>query len=209
MTDIFRSARLTYRAVNPDTDLPLFQSIHADALGYQNSNPSNIHLPNVSDAREFVTAVSESLLGAIIWLPSHVEVQKGGTFSRPPTAIGQIHLQSPGKHESHHRNSEVGIQILPEWQGKRYGGEAISWVLEYAFRRAGLHRVGIRVFAWNAGAVRLYQRLGFELEGWEREKYWHEGQWWDDAVLGILEGEWWANERGEVKGKSRGEEKEK
>ena len=74
-------------------------------------------------------------------------------------------------------------------------------MLEYAFRRAGLHRVEIKVFAWNVGAVRLYQRLGFVVEGREREKYWHEGAWRDYVVLGILEGEWWAREMGEVKEK--------
>lgn len=195
MTDIFRSVRLTYRAVNPDTDLPLFLAIHDDRVGYQNSNPSNIHLPTVSDAREFMTAVSEALLGAIICVSPTPNIGSVDTAPSSEIAIGQIHLQASSKDWSHHRNSEMAIQILPEWQGKGYGGEAMEWILEYAFRRAGLHRVGIRVFAWNVGARRLYERVGFKLEGTEREKWWHDGQWWDDLALGMLEGEWWARER--------------
>lgn len=89
----------------------------------------------------------------------------------------------------------MAIQILPEWQRKGFDGEAIEWILGYAFRSAGLHRVGIRVFAWNEGAVRLYEWLGFVVEGRERQKYWHEGKWWDDIVWELLEGEWRAREK--------------
>jgi RimJ/RimL family protein N-acetyltransferase len=79
---------------------------------------------------------------------------------------------------------------LPEYQGKGYGSEAISWALDYAFRRAGLHRVKIAAFEYNAGAVRLYERLGFTPEGRERESCWHEGRFWDLVEFGMLEGEW-------------------
>jgi RimJ/RimL family protein N-acetyltransferase len=196
MTDLFRSARLTYRAVKPEEDLAFFQSIHADRLGYQNSNPTNTHLPTRDDARDFMSAVSYPLLGAIICLPSPPGPESEGSLPKTPVAIGQIHLQAPGRYESRHRHSEVAIQILPEWQERGYGSEAIEWILSYAFLRAGLHCVAIRVFAWNEGAVRLYERLGFVVEGRERQKFWYEGKWCDDVVLRMLEGEWRARERG-------------
>lgn len=91
---------------------------------------------------------------------------------------------------AHHRNTEMGIDILPPYQGKGYGTEAIRWALEYAFHRAGLHKVRIRAFEWNEGAVRLYPRLGFALEGRERESLWHEGRFWDGIEFGMVESEW-------------------
>jgi L-amino acid N-acyltransferase YncA len=55
----------------------------------------------------------------------------------------------------------------------------------------GLHRVSIRAFEWNKGAIRLYETLGFRHEGRGREAMWYEGKWWDDVGMGMLEGEWW------------------
>jgi RimJ/RimL family protein N-acetyltransferase len=62
--------------------------------------------------------------------------------------------------------------------------------MDYAFRRAGFHRLRIRAFEWNTGAIRLYEKLGFVHEGRERESYWHEGRWWDGVGMSMLEGEW-------------------
>ncbi|KAF2652383.1 acyl-CoA N-acyltransferase [Lophiostoma macrostomum CBS 122681] len=106
------------------------------------------------------------------------------------TPIGEIHLKSLPASLSHHRTSEIGLDILPEYQGRGYGSEAINWALDYAFRRAALHRVSIRAFGWNEGALRLYGRLGFREEGRLRESLWHEGRWWDGVIFGMLEGEW-------------------
>lgn len=38
--------------------------------------------------------------------------------------------------------------------------------------------------------MRLYQKLGFVLEGREREAVWHEGRFWDGIEYSMLEGEW-------------------
>lgn len=145
------------------------------------------------------------LVGAVIW-PNHPEnlskeqrnelVEQAKTDGKENlveewgTAIGEIHLSRLAPQHAHHRCTEIGIDIIPEHQGKGYGGEAINWSLDYAFRLAGLHRVKIRGFEWNAGALRLYERLGFVNEGREREACWHEGRFWDSVELGMLEGEW-------------------
>jgi RimJ/RimL family protein N-acetyltransferase len=107
------------------------------------------------------------------------------------TAIGVVHLSHLTPNTAHHRRTDIGISILPAYQGRGYGREAIEWALDYAFRRAGLHRVRVRAFEWNAGALRLYEEIGLKIEGREREAFWHEGRWWDGVDMGMLEGEWW------------------
>lgn len=75
-----------------------------------------------------------------------------------------------------------------------------------------MHKVRIRAFGWNEGAVRLYARLGFVEEGREREALWHEGRWWDGVEMGMVEGEWRAMEeerkRGEEKKQEEGKKKD-
>jgi RimJ/RimL family protein N-acetyltransferase len=196
----YTSPRLEYRAIRP-SDEALFAAIAADTTGYMNSSTTNIHLPTLSDSADFMKYCSEKcLLGAVIWLkkaPDDAEPKSDSkpderqSATEPPgTAIGEIHLSRLAPDNVHHRWTEVGIDILPEYQGKGYGSEALRWALDYAFRLAGLHRVKIRALGWNEGAVRLYQRLGFKVEGRERESYWHQGRFWDGVDLGMLEGEW-------------------
>ncbi|KAF2732329.1 acyl-CoA N-acyltransferase [Polyplosphaeria fusca] len=205
--DPFRTPRLFFRAIQTPTDNPLFDAINADRIGYMNSNASNIKLPGDKDARKWQKQVAEeSLLGCVICL--HPDAARAGGAEREAesearaktdqpqgTPIGQLTLKPLPPALMHHRNTELAIDILPQFQGKGYGSEAIAWVLDYAFRRAGLHRVSIRAFGWNEGAARLYERLGFVLEGRMREALWHEGRWWDGIEMGMLEGEWWARER--------------
>jgi RimJ/RimL family protein N-acetyltransferase len=84
----------------------------------------------------------------------------------------------------------MSITICREEQGKGYGTEAIKWALEWAFLAGGLHRVGIGCFSFNEGARRLYERLGFVVEGRAREIVWKNGCWHDVIEMGMLEGEW-------------------
>lgn len=199
----FDTTRLAFRAVRQPEDLPLFLAIGDDQSGFMNSNSTNISLPSSSDATKFMKSVAEdSLLGATIWLKpmsssgQESEIPQDGANcehlkSEWGTAIGEIHLSKLPAGAAHHRWTEIGIDILPSFQGNGYGKEAIEWALDYAFRRAGLHRVRIRAFEWNVGAVKLYEKMGFRVEGREREALWHEGRWWDGLELGMLEGEWW------------------
>ncbi|KAF2175115.1 acyl-CoA N-acyltransferase [Zopfia rhizophila CBS 207.26] len=205
MSDPFRSKRLCYRAVATPEDDWLFQAINDDRIGYQNSNVGNNKLPTKADAAEFQKIVAEgSLLGAVICIqPTSSEDTPGddSMVAHKPVGIGQIHLKALPIHMQHHRHTEIAIDILPKHQGKGYGTEAIKWVLNWAFKRLGLHRVSVRAFGWNERAISLYEKLGFVHEGRYRESLWHEGRWWDGIDMGLLEHEWRAmQEQEESKG---------
>jgi RimJ/RimL family protein N-acetyltransferase len=180
----FSSARLEYRAVRP-ADKPLFAALTADTTGHINSSVTNIKLPTESEAYEFMNQVTDNyLLGVVIWVKHPKEMtkeqrselveksQKEGKehmHEEWGTAIGEVHLSRLSHGKMHHRSTEIGITILPEYQNRGYGGETINW---------------------NTGAIRLYEKLGFKHEGREREAYWHEGRFWDGVQMGMLEGEW-------------------
>jgi RimJ/RimL family protein N-acetyltransferase len=50
-----------------------------------------------------------------------------------------------------------------------------------------LHRIGIRVLAYNTRAIRAYEKCGFTIEGREREAAFVNGVWHDDMMMGLLE----------------------
>lgn len=184
MTDTFSSARLIYRAVEIPGDDILFQKIQTNPLSFENSNARLKRPQSSKDAAEYQRTVAEdTLLGVVICIPSRSSDPQSN-----PTAIGTVFLKTVKFW--HHKHTELGIDILSEYQGKGYGTEAIEWAIEWAFNVAGMHRVGVRAFEWNYGARKLYERLGFKHEGTSRELLFHNGRFWDNYQYGILDREW-------------------
>ena len=74
--------------------------------------------------------------------------------------------------------------------GRGLGTEATELMLEHAFDRLGLHRVGLSVFSYNLRAIRAYEKAGFRIEGRQREAILRDGRYWDEIQMGILVDEW-------------------
>jgi len=86
-----------------------------------------------------------------------------------------------------HRSAEFGVFIgPPELQGRGLGTEATALTLKYGFGELNLHRIGLRVYEFNEGALRAYARCGFKEEGRLREAYSYCGRWHDVVLMGIL-----------------------
>ena len=75
-------------------------------------------------------------------------------------------------------------------RGKGYGTEALALGLDFAFNSLNLYRLALSVFAYNETAIRLYKRLGFTLEGTQREYLVRDGQRHDMLIFGMLAHEW-------------------
>lgn len=56
------------------------------------------------------------------------------------------------------------IYFLPEARGKGLGTQFLEYAKRLAIEK-GLPRLSLRVFSVNVGAVRLYERNGFQIEG--------------------------------------------
>ncbi|WP_022925366.1 GNAT family N-acetyltransferase [Serinicoccus marinus] len=55
---------------------------------------------------------------------------------------------------------------------------------------AGLHRVGLEVYAFNPRTRRVYEKVGFVLEGTQREALRYADGWVDCHVMGLLASDW-------------------
>lgn len=89
------------------------------------------------------------------------------------------------------RNGELGLAIYdPESRGKGYAKEALQLMLAFCFDHIGLHKVRLSVHGFNQSAIALYEKVGFILEGTNRESIFHEGQWYPQYDYGLLQKEW-------------------
>lgn len=73
--------------------------------------------------------------------------------------------------------------------GHGYGNEATKLILEYGFKHLKLHRIQLMVLDFNKRAQHLYKKLGFVVEGIQREARLVNGEWHDVILMGILEKE--------------------
>ena len=89
------------------------------------------------------------------------------------------------------RRARLAIGLFhPDLLGRGIGTLAIRLLLRHAFETMRLHRIDLRVLAFNGRAIRCYEKCGFVREGVERESAWVDGAWADDMLMAILEHEY-------------------
>lgn len=118
-------------------------------------------------------------------------IERNGEGGAPGEAIGHARLH---KIDPANRRARYAIGIFdPACWGRGYGTQATQLVLGYAFETLRLHRVDLRVLAFNQRAIRSYAKCGFVQEGIEREGAWINGRWESDVWMSILEDEYRAH----------------
>ncbi|KAL1614467.1 hypothetical protein SLS54_009725 [Diplodia seriata] len=186
MRNPFCSERLLYRAIRDTPEDEAFvHSVQADPEAYALSNMSLLRPESTASSAEWKKYLTEKCLIAVI-----ICIASASPEDKEPQPIGIISLTNPRPGWEHHRNSNISIDIIAAHQKKGYGSEAIRWIVDWGFRTAGLHRIGIKCFSYNTGAARLYERLGFVPEGRKREAVWFDGGWHDGLQFAVLEQEW-------------------
>lgn len=84
------------------------------------------------------------------------------------------------------RTGEFVIMLGPEVRGRGLGTAATRLTLDYAFHVTNLRMVWLKVLAPNVGAIRAYEKAGFQRVGaiWQAG-YWL-GQVCDEMVMDAL-----------------------
>lgn len=182
----YRSARLLYRAPedNP-TDDAFFQALYADPSVGSMASAALIRPLSTKERKEL-----RARLESIAFMSVMICIIPDEGSDKVPEIIGVISLEEQASAFTHNRTHAFAITIARPYQGKGYGPEAISWMLDWCFLTAGLHRVELTVSEWNERAQKVYQKLGFVPEGRKRECLWKGGRWWDSIHMGILAHEW-------------------
>lgn len=89
------------------------------------------------------------------------------------------------------RAAELRIRIgVPEAWGAGIGTDACTVLLDFAFDDLNLQRVGLRVWGSNARAQRVYEKLGFVVEGRLRRAGFVGGRGEDLVLMGLLREDW-------------------
>ena len=72
---------------------------------------------------------------------------------------------------------------------KGFGTDATRLLLSYAFQDLNLRRVYLHVLSDNHQAIRVYEEVGFKLEGTLKQHCFIGGRYKDLLIMSILKGE--------------------
>lgn len=105
-----------------------------------------------------------------------------------PRLVGSAGLRA---FDWRNRSAELGLVIGDKamW-GQGLGTEVTRLLLRHAFFTLNLHRIWLRVFADHARAQRIYDKVGFVLEGRQRDGDFRDGRYRDVLVYSLLAREW-------------------
>ncbi len=101
--------------------------------------------------------------------------------------VGEVVLY---EFDAHARSCTFRTLIGPEGRGRGLGTEATRLIVGYGFEQLGLHRIELEAYGHNARALRVYEKVGFVVEGVRREADLRDGEWVDWVVMGVLDRDW-------------------
>jgi RimJ/RimL family protein N-acetyltransferase len=83
--------------------------------------------------------------------------------------IGRLSL-ARDPHPASTHVADLGLMVAKDARGEGVGRALLGVAVEWA-RGAGIRKLELHVFPWNEPALRLYERFGFEREGYRRLHY--------------------------------------
>lgn len=155
-------------------DVPALYEIFSDseAMKYWSSPP----LPDIAAAAALLSDIHGQFAAGTLY-------QWGIASRSDDRVIGTCTLAAVSVQ---HRRAELGFAVARARWGNGYAGEAAEALVRYAFDTLALHRLEADADPRNAASVRCLERLGFQREGYARERYHLNGEIQDAICYGLL-----------------------
>jgi RimJ/RimL family protein N-acetyltransferase len=138
-----------------------------------------------------VLAADEDFVVLALVLPGEPAVGHGSEdHSAEGRVIGDMMVRVAN---TQHAQLEVGWVLHPDFQGRGYAREAARALVDFTFSTLNPHRVTAFLDARNGASAALCERLGMRRDATMLEEEYHDGEWTDTAIYGILRREWAAS----------------
>ena len=90
-----------------------------------------------------------------------------------------------------HRGADIGYGLRRDRWNQGVATEAATLLVDFGFRRLGLHRVFAFHHPGNVASGRVMTKLGMQQEGLLRENILnHDGSWRDSLLYAVLQQDW-------------------
>lgn len=92
--------------------------------------------------------------------------------------------------------TEIGYWMDAAEEGKGIMSRACSCLVDYGFKELGMNRIQIRCASANTRSATIPKKLGFKLEGIQRQHIMRDGKIYDFLIFGLLRREWEQRQNG-------------
>lgn len=142
--------------------------------------------PHVQQNFIFQETFTEEIHNA--WMDDKVaagEVVQFIIYAKPSgTPVGSVYLRDV---DLDRQKAEFGIFIGEDAaRGKGYGRSAAQLICRYGFEQLHLHKIMLRVFAANTGAIRSYEHAGFVQEAYLKDEEKIDGTFRDIIYMAMI-----------------------
>lgn len=125
-----------------------------------------------------------------------LQMDKGPSYGRAAFAVETladgklIGSTSLNAASPENRSAELGIFVGDKaYWDRGYGTDIVRTICRFGFEMMNLHRIQLEVFAPNARARSVYEKVGFREEACRRGGRFENGRYLDVVVMGLIEGE--------------------
>lgn len=92
-----------------------------------------------------------------------------------------------------HRHADLSLYI--GWENSYidedgFAEDSCKTLFQYAFRELNLNKIWTEIYEFDEKKLKLYQKLGFKIDGILRQQYFYDGRWWASNLLSLLAAEW-------------------
>ena len=123
---------------------------------------------DVADERRYLRAIRRYPNAAVF------VAEEGGEI------VGRLSI-ARDQHPASRHVADLGLMVAASHRRQGVGTELLRAAVDWA-RRSGVRKLELHVFPWNTGAIALYEKFGFEREGYRKGHY-RRGSEYVDAVL--------------------------
>ncbi|MFL5983113.1 MAG: GNAT family N-acetyltransferase [Gaiellaceae bacterium] len=123
---------------------------------------------NVADERRYLRAIRRYPNAAVF------VAEDGGAI------VGRLSI-ARDQHPASRHVADLGLMVAASHRRQGIGTELLRAAVDWA-RHGGVHKLELHVFPWNTAAIALYEKFGFEREGYRKGHY-RRGDEYVDAIL--------------------------
>jgi RimJ/RimL family protein N-acetyltransferase len=127
---------------------------------------------NVADERRYLRAIRRYPNAAVF------VAEDGGEI------VGRLSI-SRDQHPASRHVADLGLMVAASHRRQGVGTELLLAAVDWA-RHGDVHKLELHVFPWNTAAIALYEKFGFEREGYRKAHYRRDDEYVDAILMAYV-----------------------